>query len=293
MFNSGSHRRTALERSRRRSPVGAALHYLRALGWLMVGLWGCQFPAGFPSFFHNNNEQAQSVALPTTQPTPAPASAPTESAQSGGDSVVSQRAANAATKARIAAEKAEVASKAAVLASNEAAQAAADAAVAAGLSAGGSNSGHRKKVSKRRSRSVAMTDDHSRPPTPVVVSTSIKAATDSESATSTTSPASPVTTPATPAPSSTPPPDLVSAAGVDEGQTTQAEAEKLINKAASSLKRVARGQLNAQDAERYDEATKLLKSAHDSFTQADYVAAHSLARKAAILIRLLPIASAG
>jgi uncharacterized protein YjbJ (UPF0337 family) len=177
-----------------------------------------------------------------------------------------------------------------VLASNEAAQAAADAAVAAGLSAGGSNSGHRKKASKRDAQSVAMSDQ-SRPSTSVV-STSVKAATDSESATNIAAPASPAASPSPPAAASTPAPNLVSAADVDQVQATQAEAAELIDKADASLKRVARGQLNAQDAERYDQATKLLKSARDSFAQEDYVAAHSLANKAVILLRLLPAAGA-
>jgi hypothetical protein len=263
----------------------------RAIGFTIVGLLGCQFPAGFPSFSHSNSEQAQSVPLPAIQPTPALTPAPTESAETGSNSAVSRRAAKAAAKARVAAEKAAAASKAAVLASNEAAQAAADAAVAAGLSAGGTNSGHRKKASKRDAQSVAISDQ-SRPSTPVV-STSVKAATDSESATNTAAPASPAASPSTPAAASTPAPNLVSAADVDQVQATQDEAAQLIDKADASLKRVARGQLNAQDAERYDQATKLLKSARDSFTQEDYVAAHSLANKAVILIRLLPAASAG
>jgi hypothetical protein len=270
--------------------MGAALLCLRVVGF-SIGLWGCQFPAGFPSFSRNNNEQAQSAPLPAIPTPPTPAPVATRNAVDDSDSVVSQRAMNAATKARIAAEKAAVASKAAVVASNEAAQAAADAAVAAGLSSDRS-SGHRKKTAKRNSRSVATNDDLSRPSTPMV-STSVKAATESESATNSTSPASPEASPSPPASSSTPAPDLVSADDVNQVQATQTEAAKLIEKAASSLKRVARAQLNAQDTERYDQATRLLKSARDSFTQEDYVAAHSLAKKASILIRLLPAASTG
>ena len=291
MSNSGSHRRTAIVRPRPRNPISAAIVCRRVFGLTIVGLLGCQFPAGFPSFSHSNSEQAQAAPLPVVQSTSAPIPAPTENAETGSDSAVSRRAAKAAVKARVAAEKAAAASKAAVLASNEAAQAAADAAVAAGLSAGGSNSGHRKKASKRHSQSVAMTDDQSSP-SPPVVSTSVKAATDSESATGAALPASPAASPSAPATASTPAPNLVSAADSDQVQATQAEAAQLIDKAAASLKRVARGQLNAQDAERYDQATKLLKSARDSFAQEDYVAAHSLADKAVILLRLLPAAGA-
>jgi hypothetical protein len=290
MSNSGSHFRTAIVRPRPRNPTGAAIVCRRAIGLMIVGLLGCQFPAGFPSFSHSNSEQAQSVPLVAVQPTPVPTPTPTESAETGSDSAVSRRAAKAAVKARVAAEKAAAASRAAVLASNEAAQAAADAAVAAGLSAGGSNSGHRKKASKRDAQSVAMSDQ-SRPST-AVVSTSVKAATDSESATNTAAPASPAASLSPPAAASTPAPNLVSAADVDQVQATQAEAAQLIDKADASLKRVARGQLNSQDAERYDQATKLLKSARDSFAQEDYVAAHSLANKAVILLRLLPAAGA-
>jgi hypothetical protein len=58
------------------------------------------------------------------------------------------------------------------------------------------------------------------------------------------------------------------------------------------LKNVNRDQLGAQDAERYDQASRLLQSARAAMAEQDYVAAHSLARKAAVLIRLLSPAKA-
>ena len=69
--------------------------------------------------------------------------------------------------------------------------------------------------------------------------------------------------------------------------STQEDTTQLIDASTSSLKKINRDRLSPRDAERYDQATRLLQSARDSMTDQDYGAAHSLAGKAAVLIRLL------
>lgn len=108
------------------------------------------------------------------------------------------------------------------------------------------------------------------------------------------------TTPAAAPGASTPPalaitsaePELDSSADAAQVHSAQADATQEVDNCTSSLRKVARGQLSAQDAERYDQASRLIQSARDSLAEQDYVAAQSLARKAAILIRLLASPSA-
>jgi hypothetical protein len=279
MSDPGSHFGVAVEMPRLQSSFSLARFCLLAINVSIAGLWGChfQFPPilGSPA---NSNETAQSVPLPPIAPTPASTPAMTEKPDA---SLVAEQAVKAAAKARVAAEKAAAASKAATLASAEATEAAAQAQLAARLPSNTPSPERRRKASKRFVQSAAMT--HTAPS----ITTPIKPATESKVSTS------PVTTeggtaiPSAPAPSITPPPNLVSAADAEQVQLTQAAAAQLIGKDASSLKMVARDRLSAQNVERYDQASKLLKSARDSFAEQDYVAAHSLADKAAILIRLL------
>jgi trimeric autotransporter adhesin len=281
MHNPSSHLEAAIAQPRSRSSVGTTWLCMIAINASIAGLWGCQFPASSGTSARQD-ENAQSVPLPTIAPTPAPSAAGTDSGSS--PIAIAQRATAAAARARVAAEQAAAASKAADQASEEAARAAEEADLAAGLTP--PKPAHRKKPSKRGATTVAAhnlahtTESAATPampsPAPAIVSDIAS------------SPSSPAADPS-PAVSSitSSEPDLVSSANAAQVHSTQEDATQLTDTSTSTLNKLNRDQLSAQDAERYDQASRLLQSARASLAEHDYVAAHSLASKAAVLIRLL------
>jgi hypothetical protein len=282
MHNPSSHLEAAIAQPRSRSSARTTWLCMIPIAAAIAGLWGCQFPAGSGS--SASDENAQSVPLPTIAPTPVLSSGETD--ESAADSPLrrAQRATAAAAKARDAAEKAAAASRAATLASDEAARAAAEAQAAAGLSP--SNPAHRRKSAKRTSTaSVVHEPERATVPaaTPAITSPSatVAAATASSLSSPTADPSPGVSS------ITSPEPDLVSSADAAQVHSTQEDATQLIDASTASLKNVNRDSLSGRDAERYDQANRLLQSARDSMTDQDYGAAHSLASKAAVLIRLL------
>jgi hypothetical protein len=220
-----------------------------------------------------------SAVTPTSEPTPA---------MSGkyAATKVAKQAAKAAEKARVAAQKAALASKEAAVASDEASQAAKQAELAVRMSQGTPPPRHRKRLAKRSSPPPVVADEAPSPtPTPEVPAPTV--ANQSQIPAETSIPTSSAADAADTA-SLTSPSDMVSSADAAQEHSSQLDTLKVIDKATASLKKISRSSLSPKDAERYILASKLLNNARDSFTVQDYVAAQSLANKAAVLIRLLP-----
>jgi len=252
-----------------RVPIGRVLGCLVVSYCLAAGLSSCEALFGSPE----ETQPPALVAVATAQPT----ASPTPTISAGDASIAAQKATEAAEKARIASSKAAAASQEAARASAEASQAAIEAELAVKLSQGSSTKKPSRKTAKRSSKSAPATSPASSP-SPIATSTNqekVAASTSTDV-------------------SSSPPPtsNLVSAASAAQDQSIQAEAARLIDQTGSSLGKIARNKLNSQDAERYDVASKLLKNARDSFAAQDFIAAHSLANKAAVLIRPLQAATA-
>lgn len=252
--------------------IGRILGCLVASCCLSAGLSSCE--ALFGSSAQTQQPQASLLAVSTPQPTPS--FTPTISA--GDASRAAQKATEAAEKARIASSKAAAASQEAARASAEASQAAAEAVLAVKLSQGSST----KKVARKTAR-------HSFPNQAATVSS--PASSPSPIATSSNQEKLAAVTSADVSSSSPPSSNLVSAANAAQDQSIQTETARLIDQTGSSLRKIARDKLSSQDAERYDVASKLLKNARDSFAAQDFIAAHSLANKAAVLIRPLQAAT--
>jgi hypothetical protein len=250
--------------------IGRILGRQAASYCLIVALSGCELLFGSPV---QPKKPQLPLAIATAQPTPSPT--PTISADNA--SVVAQKASEAAEKARIASAKAAAASQEAVQASAEASKAAMEAELAVKLSQGSSTGKHPRKTAKRAPNLSAAASSPSAGPTPTL---EYKAIPTTAAISADVSSSTPPTT------------NLVSAANAAQDQSIQTEAARLIDQTSSSLKKIPREKLDAQDTERYDVATKLLKNARDSFTAQDFIAAHSLANKAAILIRPLLAAAA-
>ena len=230
MHDPTSNRRAGLRgeyRALSRVRAGRILGRLGASCSLIVGLSSCEALFGSPA---QVNQPQVPVAIATAQPTASPT--PTISADDA--SVVAQKAREAAEKARIASAKAAAASQEAVQASAEASQAAIEAELAVKLSQGSSTGKHPRKTAKRPLTRSAAASSPSAGPSPTV----------EEKATPTTAMSADVT-------SSTPPAtNLVLAANAMQDQSIQTEAARLIDQTSSSLKKIPREKLDAQDAER-------------------------------------------
>jgi hypothetical protein len=90
----------------------------------------------------------------------------------------------------------------------------------------------------------------------------------------------------TPTPLMSPSPTPAAAAlsiGGDTAISSRDQAEKLIGQANGNLKNADRMHLSGDDAAAYDQARSLVSAAAIAFKQKDYLAASSLAEKAAVL----------